>query len=140
MNPGATKVGRLESLLAGLLHYGTWLASAVIGVGLVLALMGWRAGVPDPASWSGMCIVTWGIGLFIVLPVLRVTLMLVVFVYERDYRFVTIAAFVLAIIVAGLALGMHMAKQGAHAPVAQLGPGKKVVSKAFTAARHYRLS
>jgi uncharacterized membrane protein len=65
----------LERLLASLLYYGTWLASAVIAAGLVVALFGGH-------SWT-MRIVTAGILLLIMLPVVRVTLMLIVFV--RDW-------------------------------------------------------
>jgi uncharacterized membrane protein len=52
-------------------------------------------------------IVTAGIALLIVLPVLRVFLMLVVFVRERDFRFSAIAMLVLAIILLGSVLGNH---------------------------------
>jgi uncharacterized membrane protein len=89
----------MERLLAGLLRYGTWLASAIIGVGLAVSL---RGSLPP-----GMRIITIGIALFILLPSLRVLLMLIVFVRERDYRFGLIAALVLAIIVLGLAVGMR---------------------------------
>jgi len=87
----------LERLLASVLYYGTWLASAVIAVGLAMALIG---GHP----WA-MRVVTAGILLLILLPVIRVTLMLIVFVRERDYRFGAIAAVVLAFIVLGFVLG-----------------------------------
>ena len=50
-------------------------------------------------------IVTAGIALLIVLPVLRVFLMLVVFVRERDLRFSAIAMLVLAIMLLGSVLG-----------------------------------
>jgi len=51
-------------------------------------------------------IVTAGIALLIILPVLRVFLMLVVFVRERDFLFSAIATLVLAIIVLGSVLGV----------------------------------
>lgn len=89
----------MERLLGVLLRYGVWLASLAIGIGLVLALTG--------SMPAGMRIITIGIGLFILLPSLRVLLMLAVFVRERDYRFGLIAALVLAIIVLGLVVGMH---------------------------------
>jgi uncharacterized membrane protein len=54
-------------------------------------------------------IVTLGIGLFILLPVLRVFLMLLVFLRDRDYRFSAIAALVLAILALGLLIGMRAA-------------------------------
>ena len=89
----------MERLLAVLLRYGVWLASLAIGIGLAVALAG--------SAPAGMRIVAIGIGLFILLPSLRVLLMLAVFVRARDYRFGLIAALVLAIIVLGLAVGMH---------------------------------
>lgn len=81
----------LESLLAHLLDKGTWLASAVIAVGLLLT------GVGGP----GMSLVRLGIALFIGLPVLRVLVMMIVFWRERDYRFGLIALAVLLIIGVG---------------------------------------
>jgi Protein of unknown function (DUF1634) len=99
---------RLELLLARLLDYGSWLASAVIGLGLALALIDWRSGAQAAGSLPSMRIVTAGIALFVLLPVLRVTLMLIVFVRERDYRFVAITALVLIIILAGFMLGIYM--------------------------------
>jgi uncharacterized membrane protein len=83
----------LEKLLANLLHYGTWVSSAVIAAGLLTTTR----------------VVTVGIALLILLPVLRVTLVLIVFLRERDYRFGAIAALVLLIIVASLLIGIYVA-------------------------------
>jgi uncharacterized membrane protein len=64
------------------------------------------------AGWSGVSsvmiytrIITAGIALLIALPVLRVLLMLIVFVRQRDFRLSAIAMLVLVIIVAGSVLG-----------------------------------
>jgi uncharacterized membrane protein len=96
----------LESVLAGLLLYGTWVASIVTAVGIVLALTAVRsAGNP-----LGMRLVTAGCVCFILLPVLRVLTMLIAYLREHDYRFVAITATVLAIILAGFVVGMHLAK------------------------------
>ena len=91
----------LEGVLAHLLDKGTWLASAVIAVGLILPLFG-APGV----SWVRV-----GIALFIALPVLRLVVMWVVFWRERDYRFSAIALFVLLIIGLGAwcATRLHVA-------------------------------
>jgi uncharacterized membrane protein len=83
---------RLESWVAALLRYGTWLASAAIAVGLVL---------------GPMRIATMGIVLFILLPILRVSLMLLVFIRERDARLAVIAGMVLAIILGSVALAFR---------------------------------
>ncbi|HKX33485.1 MAG TPA: DUF1634 domain-containing protein [Blastocatellia bacterium] len=96
MSARTTESGRLESTLAGVLNFGTWLASAVIASGLLLPLF-----ATPVASRLGSQVVTVGIALFILLPILRVILMLVLFLKERDYRLAAAAALVLAIILAG---------------------------------------
>jgi uncharacterized membrane protein len=91
----------IESLLAGVLNVGTWLASVVIAVGLVLSLFYQRKPFPN-----GAYAVTAGIGLFILLPILRVILMLTIFLKERDCKFAAAAAVVLLFIFAGFAIGI----------------------------------
>jgi hypothetical protein len=92
----------LNQLLAKVLQRGTWLGWSVIALGLA----------PPMAGWSGVAstmictrIVTAGIALIIALPVLRVFLMLVLFVRERDFLLSAIAMLVLAIILLGSLLG-----------------------------------
>jgi uncharacterized membrane protein len=92
---------RLERRLARLLRHGTWLACLVLAIGFALALL-------RPGS-SGTAVMLGGIGLLILLPVLRVALMLVTFARERDYVFALVALTVLAIILAGAVLGMYLA-------------------------------
>jgi uncharacterized membrane protein len=101
---GMKENGRLERLLAGLLSYGSWLASVIIALGLVLALIDTSASAAKTIL-SGTNIMAIGIGLFIVLPVLRVIVMLIAFLHERDYRLSAISMLVLAIIFAGIVLG-----------------------------------
>ena len=91
MKPMAGNYERREQVIAGLLWYGTWLASAVIAFGMVLG------------SYD---IVKAGVALFICLPIARVALMLVIFLRERDYTYVAISALVLAIIGAGVVAGL----------------------------------
>jgi uncharacterized membrane protein len=98
-------VSKTEGLLAGLLHYGTWLASGLIGSGLAMSLVG----------LSGAQVVAAGVVLFISLPVLRVLVLLAVFMRHRDYRLATIAAIVLLTIVAGLVIGIHVSNPRALA-------------------------
>jgi uncharacterized membrane protein len=107
MSTGDARSPRLESLLARLLYYGTWLACAVIALGLVLAFAQAGFGPGNGATPFGMRVVTAGVALFILLPVVRVAVMLFVFARERDYRFMTIAALVLAIIVVGFLVGVY---------------------------------
>jgi Protein of unknown function (DUF1634) len=94
MNSDLAECPELNQLLATVLHRGTWLGWSVIAIGFFLPI----------AGWSG-AIVTAGIALLIALPVLRVFLMLVVFVRERDFLFSAIAMLVLAIILLGSVLG-----------------------------------
>jgi len=102
----------LESRLASLLHFGTWVASALVGLGLALILAGGHGNPPSqlwlPSFANGL--VRAGIGVFILLPVSRVAVMLVIFFRQRDYRFVAIAALVLVIIAVSLLLGIHAAQ------------------------------
>jgi len=98
--------GRLEELLAALLRYGSWSASAAIGLGYALALIGSQEPTWNPRVLSNMRIVRVGIALFILLPIFRVLLMLLGFIRERDFRFAFISGMVLAIILLGIFLGV----------------------------------
>ena len=104
MNSAGLRPGRLEWLLAAVLHHGSWLASAIIGFGLGLALIDSRA--PELTILRDMRVATIGIALFILLPVLRVILMIVVYVRQRDYRLSAVALLVLTIILLGFAVGL----------------------------------
>jgi uncharacterized membrane protein len=90
--------GRVESVLARALAFGTWFISAVIAVGLLLSFF--PTGMP-----YGSQVVMAGIGLFILLPITRVILMLVLFLGIREYKFAGVAALVLTIIFASFAIG-----------------------------------
>ena len=85
--------------MARVLDQGTWLACGIMGFGWLLAAAGWRS----------VAMINCGIALLLLLPVLRVVIMLVVFIRERDYRFGIIAGVVLSIIVLGALLGARMA-------------------------------
>jgi uncharacterized membrane protein len=98
MKAGAALPGGLERSLGRLLQYGTVLASAVIALGLALALGS------GPAGWR---IATFGIVLFILLPVARVGAMLFFFLRGRDYKFGSIAALVMAIMLLSFFLGAN---------------------------------
>jgi hypothetical protein len=97
---------RLEELLAALLRYGSWSASAAIGLGYALALIGFHSRARNPAVVPNIQIASVGIVLFILLPILRVLLMFIVFTRERDFRFAFISGMVLAIILLGIFLGV----------------------------------
>jgi uncharacterized membrane protein len=106
MSSTLSRPARLEGLLAGLLCYGSWLASVAIGLGFGLALIDSYFSTGNLATLPYMRIATGGILLFILLPVLRVLLMLLVFIRERDYRFAITAAVVLTIIFLGFVVGI----------------------------------
>jgi uncharacterized membrane protein len=90
--------GRLESLLARLLHHGTLAASGLIALGLAISV------ASGPLGWG---IAAAGIALFILLPALRVAVMLVFFLRAGDYRYGAIAALVLLIISVSFLIGTH---------------------------------
>ena len=103
------KTGRLEELLSALLRNGSWLASAVIALGLALALIDSRFGTRNLAILPNMRIAAMGILIFILLPTLRVLLMLLFFIRERDFRLAVTAGLVLAIVFLGGLLGFRAA-------------------------------
>jgi uncharacterized membrane protein len=92
------RAGQLEGWLANLLRYGSWLALAAIGLGFALALIGSNLSMGHLAIPPNMRIAKVGIVILILLPMLRVLLMLLVFIRERDFRFASIAGLVLAIV------------------------------------------
>jgi uncharacterized membrane protein len=98
--------GRLEELLTAFLRYGSWSALAAIGLGYAIALIGSHAPTWNLPVLPNMRIVRVGIALFILLPIFRVLLMLLVFICERDFRFAFISGMVLAIILLGIFLGV----------------------------------
>ena len=104
MSKETTKAPQPELLLAGLLRYGTWLASGVTGLGVAMSLVG----------VEGTRVVAAGVALFIALPVLRVLVMLGAFVLNRDYRLVIVATAVLVTILAGLVIGLSSSNSLAH--------------------------
>ena len=97
----------LERLLARVLQYGTWLATAIIAIGLTITLLISGSGLHAGAFFSGTRIMSLGIVLFILLPVFRVFIMLLVFLQERDYPFSAIAALVLLILALGFIVGVR---------------------------------
>ena len=101
MKTVADNFARRDQIIAALLWHGTWFASGLIAVGMLLTAV-----EPFPASFaiplSGYGVVKAGVAAFILLPVARVILMLAIFLRERDYAYCAIAALVLAIIAAGV--------------------------------------
>ena len=106
MNHATPRPAQLEWLLAGTLHLGTWLASAAIGLGLALALLDSRFSAPKLAILRDVRVATVGIALLILLPVVRVIVMLIVYLRQRDYLFSVIALLVLTVILLGFAVGL----------------------------------
>lgn len=96
---------RMEAILARLLRYGAIAAGGWLVLGLLWGMLGIGASANGGGSaFSDFCLAV-GIVLLIALPVLRVALMMLIFAFERDYRFAAISALVLAIIAVGFALG-----------------------------------
>jgi len=103
--PPAADQERRDRIIASLLWYGTWLASAVIAAGMIMEALGRHiaALVPDA---GGHTLVRAGVVLFILLPIARVALMVAIFLRERDYAYGAISALVLAVILAGIVAGL----------------------------------
>jgi uncharacterized membrane protein len=87
---------RLETALGALLYCGTILASAVIALGLALTV---------GLGAAGMRVATFGLVLFILLPVMRVGAMLIFFLRAGEYKFGAIAALVMSIVLLSFYLG-----------------------------------
>ena len=77
-----------------------------ISLGLGLALIDSRFSAPSQAILRDMPIVTIGIAMLILLPVVRVIVMLIVYFRQRDYRLAVIALLVLTIILLGFTVGL----------------------------------
>jgi len=141
MNRSAQRVAPLERRLAGTLYYGTSMASAVVCLGLGLAMIGARFGAPKLAILRDMRIATMGIALFILLPVARVIVMLVAYVRQRDYRLSAIALLVLTIILLGFVAGV--ASRRGKTPAASMSGATRSFAASsnvtsFAAARTHR--
>ena len=100
---------RRTGAVAGLLRYGTWLASAVVAVGVALEVLRQIPGTHAAAAGSGLGLIEAGVTIFILLPIARVCLMLGMFLRDRDYLYAALSALVLAIIGLGIALGLSTA-------------------------------
>lgn len=105
MNNKKRKPARLDLTLAWILSSGTGIASAIIAASLVLPLLGQSPVVPIPHSNGGLQLVTVGIAVIIMLPVLRVIIMLIAFLHKGDHRFAAIAILVLLIILFAFVMG-----------------------------------
>jgi uncharacterized membrane protein len=93
---------RLNKYLAGLLGIGSWAACGLIAAGMGLSAL-------HTGMQFGTFLVSAGIVLLIALPAMRVALMGVWFLLQRDLGFSLIAAFVLTIIIASTLLGIGIA-------------------------------
>jgi uncharacterized membrane protein len=98
MSPGPESSVRRNGIVAALLRYGTWCASALVAFGMVV----------HASHLSAAPFAKAGVALFILLPVARVALMLAIFLRERDYAYVLISMLVLSIIAAGVVVGISM--------------------------------
>ncbi|MGV2293428.1 DUF1634 domain-containing protein [Trinickia sp. YCB016] len=106
MNDKAANASALERWLARLLHDGTWLAASTVAAGLAMALLGpWARDGFSAIAVVAAHIMTAGVALFILLPIMRLVLMLGVFLHQRDYRFSAITGLVLMIVLIGSMLG-----------------------------------
>ncbi|GAB2900178.1 hypothetical protein GCM10027093_40900 [Paraburkholderia jirisanensis] len=110
----AARVERMDAVLARLLAAGTWLSCALIAAGLVDTALADVMQLNAAVTLAGPLLVRSGIAAVIALPVVRVATMAFVFARNRELRFFAVALSVLAIIAAGLAIGIgwHAHVQG----------------------------
>jgi uncharacterized membrane protein len=101
-----TRIARMDAHLAQLLSAGTWLSCALIAAGLVCAVVADALHRDASAAVVGLLLMRSGLATVIALPVMRVAAMALMFARNRDLRFFAIALGVLAIIAAGLAIGI----------------------------------
>lgn len=101
----ADNLERRDQMIAGLLWYGTWFASALIAAGIFLTAIPQLQKL-QPFPLFGYDAVKAGVAMFVLLPVARVGLLLAIFWRERDYAYVAISVFVLAIIALGALIEM----------------------------------
>jgi uncharacterized membrane protein len=96
----------MEGVLSAVLRYGAVVASFWLALGMVLGAYNKAVSPVDTlAAASGGCL-SIGVVLLIALPVLRVAIMMLVFLLQKDYSFTVISAAVLVIIILGFALGV----------------------------------
>jgi len=84
--------------LAVLLEWGTWTATGLIGLGLLLTVAA--------ADGPGLAIIFAGTALFVLLPVLRVIMLGVQFFLKGETRWAAVTGLVLLIIGAGTLLNL----------------------------------
>ena len=98
---------RMEHLLAGLLRYGAIVACAWIAAGMGLSFLeAYVDSGPLVSPRLDSQLMAIGTLLLIALPVLRVGVTALIFLYERDYVFLIISSTVLIIIACGFFLGL----------------------------------
>lgn len=102
MTPPAS-IDHLNRRLAKLLSLGTWLACALIALGMILSPLGLMSGRGE------LNFALAGIVLLVSLPTLRVAAMGMWFLRHRDLEFALFAAVVLTIIIVSALIGATVA-------------------------------
>lgn len=92
----ASRQAAVETQVARLLRAGSLLAAALMAAGIGMLMLGMA---------RGTTLVTAGLIVLVLTPVLRVATAFVVFLQERDLAFALISFFVLAAIAFGVFLG-----------------------------------
>jgi uncharacterized membrane protein len=90
----------LNRRLAWLLGYGSWASCSLMAMGMVLRMLG------ISARSGADHLVSAGIVIMIALPIMRVVVMGVCFLFRRERDFALIAAIVLAIVIASTLFGV----------------------------------
>ena len=110
-----SRILQMEDFIGAVLRWGVLLSATVIGIGVVMAILRGASASDYPttmsevimgvATLSPLSIIDLGLLLLIATPVIRVAMSAAVFLYEKDYHYVLITLFVLAVLLLSFVLG-----------------------------------
>lgn len=110
-----SQILQMEDFISSVLRWGVLLSAAVIGIGVVMAVLRGISASDYPTTMLGvitgvaalnpLSIIDLGLLLLIATPVIRVAMSAAVFFYEKDYHYVLITLFVLAVLLLSFMLG-----------------------------------
>jgi uncharacterized membrane protein len=95
----STKIETMELILAKLLRVGSVIAAALLGAGMLAAMAGFGTEVASQLINIGLIVL-------VSTPVMRVTVAMLVFLWERDLIF----AFFCLVVLVSLGVGMLIGK------------------------------
>jgi uncharacterized membrane protein len=109
---------KAQNAIASVLRYGSMISTAVMALGVTLAMFrgggAARSGAPPPAAlivkifeFDPMGIAELGIFFLLLTPVFRVAIAVVAFAIERDHKYVLISSGVLVVVLASIGFALR---------------------------------